>query len=281
MIWPRDYIVFDKWLRVCVHESCATSQGRTITSSVRRTHTPRQPPEALPEGLRQSTMATYTNEWRRYTTFAASVVTEVPGRDVQWDPFLLWAYMQSRSRTCKPSTVISSLSALAHFGTSYGWVLPTTKYDGDALLHRQIARMKKQLSLNSPIGGHCSYAPDRSTPLGKGAVSLMLSAFAVVDEHSFRSLPRKHRHNLFASVVQCNSGMRFGHFTQRRYTINSFVEDVNDGSWRLVTDWHRYSGLHRYCLEFAAFPKWQAQRFDLCGTDGEVVDTISAATLMH
>ena len=281
MIWPRDSIVFDKRLRVCVHASCAITQRRAILSAAGHARIPQRPPEDLPEGLRQSTMATYTSEWRRYISFATSVATKVPGRDVQWDPFLLWSYMRFRSRTCKPSTVISSLSALSHFGTTFGWVLPTTKYDGDALLHRQISRMKKQLSLNAPVGGHCSFAPERSTPLGNGAVSLMLSAFAVKDERSFRALPREHRHHLFASVVQCNSGMRFGHFIHRRYTIDSFTRDVRDGSWRLVTDWHRYSGLHRYCLEFAAFPRWRAQRFDLYDGAGQVTDTISAATLMH
>ena len=57
--------------------------------------------------------------------------------------------------------------------------------------------------------------------------------------------------------------------------------DASDSSLRLVTDWHRYSGRHRYCLEFPAFPKWQAQMYTLRDADGAVVDVVPAASVMH
>ena len=75
--------------------------------------------------------------------------------------------------------------------------------------------------------------------------------------------------------------MRFGHFRGRKYTRGSFLVDAVDSTLRLVTDWHRYSGRYRYCLEFPAFPKWKAQLYTIRDMEGRVVDVLAAASIMH
>ena len=279
MIKPGNSIAFDKHLRCFVHADCAMMHravARRIAAVTQPTHQ-----LALPEGLKESTVNAYASIWQRYIDFASGMSPSVPGRDAPWDARLLWAFMQLRARTCKPQTVVQNLTALAHFSTSSGHVLPTSKFDGNALLHRLISRMKRQLSLNLPIGTHATFTPERCTALGRRTVSLLLSAFQVHGRSEFRALPRGLRHHLFASVMQATAGMRFGHFIYRRYTRDSFLIDATDSSVRLLTDWHRYSGRHRYCLDFPAFPKWNAHMYTIRDTEGTVVDVIPAATLMH
>ena len=176
----------------------------------------------LPHGLRPGTMSTYTAEWRRYLSFAEGFGfgADVPGRDVPWCAHLLWRFMLFRAENCKPSSVFSCLSALAHFGHHCRFVLPTRKEDGDPMLHRDIAAMKKEIALyycaKKGIAG-TTYDVEHSTPLGKSSVELMLSALAVVSESAFRALNRVDRHNMWASMAQHNVGMRFGHFLARDY----------------------------------------------------------------
>ena len=53
-----------------------------------------------------------------------------------------------------------------------------------------------------------------------------------------------------------------------------------DGAYRLITDWHRYSGQRRYCLVFAAAPRWDCLRYSLRRADGTVYATVTAAQLL-
>ena len=234
----------------------------------------------LPDGIKPSTLRTYRSEWMRYVRFGEKMTTSLPGRDREWDPMLLWAYMAFRAQSCCPATVVSNLSALAHFGITHGFVLPTSKYDGNPLLRHRVIRMKRQVALDRRSTTQCTYTPDRCTALGAASVGLLLSAFKVRDRHAFWSLSRAVRHNLAACVMQCTCGMRFGHFVFRRYTRDSFLRDPEDGSFRLITDWHRYAGRHRFVLEFPAFLKWKCQTFTVRAFDGSVIDTFSAATLL-
>ena len=81
--------------------------------------------------------------------------------------------------------------------------------------------------------------------------------------------------------MQHTAAMRFGAFPERAYTMDQFEQDPEDGSLRLVSDWHRYSGRRRHCLLFASFPRYQAQWYHLRTHDGRAVDKVSAATIMH
>ena len=74
--------------------------------------------------------------------------------------------------------------------------------------------------------------------------------------------------------------MRYSHFLYRSYTTDQFTQDVSDGSFQLLTDWHRYAGRTRYCLRFKAFPVEPYLWYELRGVDGNVRDTVAAATIM-
>lgn len=226
-------------------------------------------------------MDSYASEWDRYVHFASRSGTEVPGRDCPWDPEVLWAYMRLRSRTCKPATITSHLSKLAHAGTLHGFVLPTTKDDCAPLLHRQIGLMKRQLVLDGKHGGGSQvYDPVRSTPLGTAAVGGLFAAFGVTDESSFAAQSRATRHHLNCCVMQHSCGMRFGHFVQRRYTVRDVVVNPGDGSMRLMTDWGRYAKRRSFCLEFAARPHHACQVYTLRSAAGRVVSQVAAMSVM-
>ena len=227
--------MFDKHVRAFVHASCATIQ-KSIVQARRQRRERRTAVATIPDGIKAGTKRTYENEWRRYVSFAEKVTASIPGRDRPWDAMLLWAYMAARAKSCRPATVTSHLSALAYFGISNGFVLPTSKYDGNPILHHQIGRMKRQLSIDTPTENGARYTPERCTALGNGAVALLLSAFRVYDRAHFRRLPRSVRHHLCACVMSHTCGMRFGHFLCRKYTRASFLTDPSDNTLRLVTD---------------------------------------------
>ena len=194
--------------------------------------------ETLPHGLQPKTVDTYRSEWRQYLALARRLVgtSGLPGKDVPWNPYVLWRYMLMRSETCKPTTVNGCISALAHFGHRHRFVLPSTKWDGDPLLRRDILNMKREISiLHKTNGGADRYDADHSTPLEGRSVGLILSALQVFDEKSFNALTRKHRHHLAITPMQHTKGMRFGHFIARRYTTKSFTRNV-EGCSRLYTD---------------------------------------------
>ena len=237
----------------------------------------------LPHGLRPDTLGTYAAEWSRYVNFAQRLgFTKVPGRDVPWVPFLLWKFLLFRSEKCKPSTVFAGLSALAHFGHYHRQLLPTRKEDGHALLHRDIANMKREISIyycSSKGINNLTYDVAHSAPLGCDVIELFLSAFQVFDKRLFRNLSRADRHHLVASVMQHTSGMRFGHFIYRSYRLESFVLGA-DGSFRLTTDWHRYQGQRRYVLEFASRPRWPCLQYNVRRQDLSIAATLTAADIL-
>lgn len=245
----------------------------------------RQELEELPSGLKPKTYDSYIQEWRQYLQFARRMwsTQSVPGKDAEWNAFLLWKYLLYRAEKCKPTTVFSALSALAHVGTLHGFVLPTQKWDGKPLFYRQVKNMKREISLRyrSKHGaGGATFDVKRSTPLGAQSVSLLLSHFRVYDEASFLQVPRLHRHHLVVSMMQHTCGMRFGHFLWRQYRVTSFVKDVH-GTFRLTTDWHRYSGRRSYCLEFARTPRWPCLRYAVCDAAGVHKASLVTAQVMQ
>ena len=159
----------------------------------------------LPTGLKPKTFDAYAEEWRKYEKFVLRKWSTVstPGKDEPWNAFVLWKYMLHRSEKCKPTTVFSSVSALAHFGTLHGHVLPTQRWDGNPLFYRQLKNMKREISQryrNKQGANGATYDVKRSTPIGAQSVSLLLSYFQVYDEASFLALPRLHRHHIVISM---------------------------------------------------------------------------------
>ena len=236
----------------------------------------------MPNGLQPQSINSYAIKWRRYCRWAEATVGYVPGKEAQWDAAVLWQYMQHRGRTCKPSTLTSIRTMLAHFSARFGYVLPTHKSDGNPALHRSIEAIKKQLAMDARVqqatGGPNAYV-DHCTALGQKTVGNILSSFQVFSKVSFRSLSRVDRHNVMLCVVQHAQGMRYGHFAERDYDMDAFVRDA-DGSYRLVTDWHRYSGKRMYCLEFLAEPRYKSQIYNLRGSSGAMRGAITAATIL-
>ena len=91
---------------------------------------------------------------------------------------------------------------------------------------------------------------------------MLLSAFRLTSETRFNELTRKDRHHLVASLLQHAGGiMRFGHFRDRQYTLDSFSVDAADGTVRLVTDWSRYAGRRQFLSS-----SQPARASKLCGT---------------
>ena len=195
---------------------------------------------------------------------------------------LLWQFMQYRAGSCKPQTVISNVSALAHFGWRCNQVLATSKYDGDALMYKQISAMRKQLKLNyRSLHGDMTttYGPDRCCPIDNKSVALILQALRIFDCRRFRSLSRYTRHHIFGLVVRHSHGMRFGHFPARMYTRQMFQWSHVEKAFTLMTDWHRYSGRHRYVLVFRLRPELRCRVYTL--HDGERKIALSAAQIMQ
>ena len=281
---PRHLIQFDEELGSFVHESCRKARAPIIRAHIRQ-QTQHQDEWVVPHGLKQRTIDVYAREWSRYLEFAESHgFSVIPGRDALWVHSLVWRFVCQRATACKPSTLNSIFSALAHFGAQSGHLLSTSRFDSDSLTYRVIVMMKKQLSLDhkEAFGGDPElYGPNRCVPLGQRSISTLLSAFRVHNEPSFLQLDRADRHNLFGCVMQHTAAMRFGHFPSRAYTIDDFEVDPVDNSIRLVTDWHRYSGRRRYCLLFAAFPEHASQWYDIYSQRGHVIDRVAAATIMH
>lgn len=281
LIWPGQRLCFVAEFKRAVHASCRRLQDLAIVTA----GTLQSINGKLPHGLRPDTLATYAAEWSRYLQFAQRVgfTNGVPGRDGPWVPHLLWRFLLHRSEKCKPSTVFAGLSALAHFGHYHRQVLPTRKEDGNALLHRDIANMKREIALYycSTRGiTNLTYDVAHSTPLGRHEVELLLSAFQLVGRRQFQNLNRSDRHHVVASVLQHTKGMRFGHFLYRDYTVRSFVRGA-DGAFRLTTDWHRYQGQRRYVLEFAAQPRWDCLRYNVRRKDLSIATTLTAAEILQ
>ena len=239
----------------------------------------------LPSGLKTKTYDSYIQEWRLYLRFAQRVwsTDAVPGKDGEWNAFVLWKYMLHRSEKCKPTTVFSAVSALAHIGALHGFVLPTQRWDGRPLFYRQLKNMKREISIRyrAEHGARgATFDVKRSTPIGAQSVSLLLSHFQVGDEQSFLRVPRLHRHHLVVSMMQHTCGMRFGHFLWRKYRVSSFKKDAH-GTFRLITDWHRYSGQRSYCLEFARTPRWPCLRYAVYDAAGVHKASVVTAEVMQ
>ena len=279
MILPGHSITWDAAIRFFVHADCAKVCSLAMTSVL--PERPRNTIGGLPHGLKPKSLHSYKTEWGRYTRFMQRRgFDKVPGQDVPWSIALLAEYMQWRARTCKPTTLTGIFSVLSHFGTMFGFLLPTSRDDDDSLSFRRIRNIKKQLAIDYVERTGEPDEPSRCTPLGKHDVSLLLSAFGVVSKERFAALPRRHRHHLFACVAQHAKAMRYGHFLYRSYTITQFAPDATDGSFTLFSYWHRYSGRQRYCLRFKSFPTEEYLWYELRDADGTIRDTIAAATLM-
>ena len=238
----------------------------------------------IPHGVSAQTVDTYAQVWDRYVAFARSrgFSSRIPGKHLPWDMELLWAFMQFRACTCKPATVISNISALAHFGWRAKFILPTSRTDGDPVGYREITAMKKQLKLDFRAAHGdlaAAFGPERCCPLGNAEVCLILTALRIFDRSSFRRLSRYSRHHVVASVMQHSHGMRFGHFIARMYTRAMFIWSQVNREFSLVTDWHRYSGRHRYVLRFRLQPELPARVYTLKRGNREV--HISAAMIMQ
>ena len=154
---------------------------------------------------------------------------------IPWDAVLLWRYLLMRSETCKPSSISSCLSALASCSLRYQQVLPTQKWDGPALLRKQIVNMKREIVIRYNVGRDKDVDVQKSTPLGQQDMELMLSALQTFGERDFNLLSRRSRHELNASAMQHACAMRFGHFLYRAYAVSMLLWGA-DGAARLVTD---------------------------------------------
>lgn len=222
-------------------------------------------------------MKKYRKEWLKYAKFAMSRLGYVPGKDESWDLLLLWQYLQERARTCKPATVVSGLSKLAHQSVRHGHILPVAKYEQPTLMRKQIKRMIRQLQLdysNSDRSRPCG----SSTPLGAESVTALITMLGAGSERGFKTLSRAARHHLVACLMQHSGAMRFGHFVFRRYKVSD-LQWLADGSARLSTDWQRYPGQQEQVIAFLAFPQWKAQKY-LVQDARTRVQTLTAAKML-
>ena len=277
----------DHELKKWVHADCVRIQEAVINSYKDVTGSPQAAATpALPHGLSKVSLRDYQAEWTRYVQFAErNGCTLVPGRDIAWDMLMVWDYLKFRARTCKPETVKQVLTKLGHFGARFNFVLPTSKFDGDAAGHRNITRMKKQIAIDAReearANGHAFQPADRCSPVGRRSISMILSAFRLTSEERFNELCRKDRHHIADSVMQHTGGMRFGHFPDRQYPLDAFAVDAVDATLRLVTDWSRYAGRRQYCIEFPAAPRFRSMWYEIFAPNGDLIDSYPAATVLH
>ena len=175
---------------------------------------------------------------------------------------------------------------LRHFGVMHGFVLATSKFNANPEDYSAIRNMKRQLAIRAreqaKEQGKQHEEVERCTPVGKRGVDMMLSSFRVYSRRAFQRLRRADRHHLFATVMQhTGGGMRFGQSHERDYTVESFVQDARDGSFRLVTDYSRYAGRRQFCIEFPTHPRYKSMWYEVRRPDGTVEATFTAATLMQ
>ena len=254
---------------------------RSEESARKKARIPRQSQESY-RGLRPSGLSTYSLEWERYILFSEGTVHDVPGRDMEWDADHLWRFLCERSKTCKPSTVISIMSALKSHGVHHGFLLPTAKGEQPSVLRWRIRNMRKQLHINykgKSSGAEASV--NTCVPLGNKSVAMMLSAHRVTDERTFLALPRQARHHLVASLLQHTAAMRFGHFVDRNYTVSDFKKAPVDGAYRLFTSWSRYTTKRKYCLIFPRHPKRAGKVYVVESQSGEELATLTAAEVLE
>ena len=286
MIRPGQPIVRDMSLRRFVHAQCAKVQQPVIQRAQRQqqSNAERQDCTELPHGLSERSLQSYQTEWDRYVSFAGERRAEIPGAVVPWDMQLLWHYLQSRSATCKPTTVKQILTKLSHFGALHGFVLANSKFDGAPAAHKAIHRMMQQLKLNAraeAAAAGADYAPvDRCTPIGVRGVSMLLSAFQVTNRQQFLRLRRADRHHIAGAIMQHTGAMRFGQFGERDYTISSFITDAT-ASKRLVTDWSRYAGQRQFSIEFSSSPQFASMWYKVYAPNGDLLESYPAATLLQ
>ena len=137
-----DWVVFARGWSTVVHVSCRQVQQAVIQRDALRQRPVLLQDSTIPHGVSAQTVDTYAQVWDRYVAFARSrgFSSRIPGKHLPWDMELLWAFMQFRACTCKPATVISNISALAHFGWRAKFILPTSRTDGDPVGYREIRR---------------------------------------------------------------------------------------------------------------------------------------------
>ena len=60
--------------------------------------------------MKAKTYDSYIQEWRQYLRFARKMwsTQSIPGKDTEWNAFLLWKYLLYRAEKCKPTTVFSA-----------------------------------------------------------------------------------------------------------------------------------------------------------------------------
>ena len=240
----------------------------------------------LPHGLSDASLKDYKIEWSRYAKYARTLRAAVPGLDGPWDMQLLWKYLQQRSQTCKPTTIVQILTKLRHFGVLHGHVLANSKYDADPAQYGLIRKMKKQVTLDARAeatqAGVDYVHVDRCTPVGVRGVNLILSSFGITSRAAFERLSRKDRHHVVATLMQHTGGMRFGQFITRDYTVDAFVEDPHDGSFRLITDYTRNVGERHFAIEFSAAPRYACMWYEVQSVvGGGTRYTLTAATILR
>ena len=283
MIQVGDRVAFYRGFPRVVHTSCRAIQDFVIARDLRSRGTAPATDIGIPHGVEDATVQTYAHVWQMYLQFAARKgIREIPGKHVSWDMPLLWEFMKFRAQSCKPATVISNVSALAHFGWRFQNILATSKQDGDPQMYKSIVAMRRQLKLDyraSHGNLKAAYGPDQCCPVDNKSVAMVLQALRVFSRSRFRSFSRYTRHHLFGLLMRHTHGMRFGHFPARMYSRQMFVWSAVKNAYTLVTDWHRYSGQHRYVLVFKIFPDLRPRVYELQDNGSTVF--LSAAQLMQ
>ena len=281
MIRPGEAIAFKLGRRRAVHARCDAVGHRAAA----RSEAPRLDEGcAIPHGKKESSMQTYQRQWDTYVSFVTRRgYRAVPGRDVAWDLPLLWLFMLFRLRSCKPATIISEMSALAHFGAHFGYLRATSKHDGDSVMYRRVCNMRSQLTidyrLSKPLQDRPE-APEQTCPLGVRAVEMILSALGIFSFRSFAAQSRYTRHHVVACVLQHAAAMRFGHFPARMYTVAMFRWSARHKAFILVTDWHRYSGVHRYTIYFRLHSRFTSTQYTVRRPGGGVLASLCPASVL-
>ena len=213
----------------------------------------------LPPGLTEESRATYSKEWRKYYNFAFQRLGYVPGEHEPWDVGILWQYMRSRAETCKPTTLASHLSKLAHAGVTHGHLLPLQKSEQPTLLYKQVKRITRQLQLEYSKK-EAAGSGGGSIPVGNAVVTAMLQTFKAYFRGDFLALSRANRHHLLMCALQHTAALRFGHFLHKKFKVRD-ITWLADGTAQLLTDWQRYPGKPPATLRFPSVPHWACQMY--------------------
>ena len=242
-------------------------------------------------GLEPSSAIAYAREWALYTTWwgtSGPGRLGLPGRDRPWDFQILYAFMRTRARTCRPSTLRSVLTMLKEGGAKYRHFLPTQKHEQPHILYHRIRRMMAQLAKEhrartaaTPAAAPAATGPRRATAVGTKSIGIVISALGATSPAGMANMGRTNAANIVKMAFSHTGALRHGHFSSRRLRVGHIRDKPAMARVNMITSWSKYPRADRsaeYTITFPDVPRWACQAYTISGPDGAPTGQVVTAS---